>query len=302
MINKLKRHIFVYIQQFFDALEKRMLFHQRAETLQGYSLHSDAPGMVAEPVIDGRQLIVSLTTYDKRLYDVYLTIESIMQQTVKPNKIILWLADDMKEVAMPITLQRQKQRGLEIRYTKDIRSYKKLIPTLKEYPDDVIITVDDDVLYNHDFVENLVNAYIKDPQCIHCGWAKHLSLDDNGKLMHWKACPKRPDEEVKASFLNLPIGCAGILYPPHSLDREVFNEDVFLDICKYADDIWFKAMTLKAGYPCKALRKDIHNYMYIDNPICQHQGLTLVNISKDMNNVQLQSVFDKYDLHKLLKK
>ena len=291
----------MYIQQFFDALEKRMLFHQRAETLQGYSLHSDTPDTATEPVIDGRLLIVSLTTYDKRLYDVYLTIESIMQQTVKPNKIILWLAEDMKNVEIPITLQRQQLRGLEIRYTKDIRSYKKLIPTLKEYPNDFIITIDDDVLYNHDMIELFLSEYRKEPHCIHCGWAKHLAVGKDGKLMRWKACPKRPEEEVKASFLNLPIGCAGILYPPHSLDNEVFNEDVFLDFCKYADDIWFKAMTLKAGYPCKALRKDIHNYLYIDNPICQHQGLTLVNISKDMNNVQLQSVFDKYDLHKLLK-
>lgn len=297
MIRKLKNHIFVYIQQFFDELEKKMLFHIRAESLQKLTLNSVEQGVCYDPVIEGKQVIVSLTTYEKRFYDVYLTIESILQQTMKPNRIILWLGEEMKDFQIPLTLHKQQERGLEIRYTKDIRSYKKLIPTLKEFPDDVIITVDDDVLYNHDFIENLVNAYLKEPHCVHCGWAKHLALGDNGKLMPWRDCPKRPEEEIKTSLFNLPVGCAGILYPPNSLDKEVFNEEVFMDICKYADDIWFKAMSLKASYPCKAICKNLHNYMYVDNPSCKHQGLTLINISKDMNNKQIQAVFDKYNLH-----
>lgn len=300
MIRKLKQHIFVYFQQFFDALEKKTLFHVKAETLLNHVLNSETQGVSSASSLEGKKVVVSLTTYEKRFYDVYLTIESIMQQTMKPNKIVLWLGDEMKNLQIPLTLQKQQKRGLEIRYTKDIRSYKKLIPSLKEFPEDIIITVDDDVLYNHDFVENLVNAYIKEPHCIHCGWAKHLAIGDDGKLMPWKDCPKRPEEEVKASLFNLPIGCAGVLYPPHSLDMEIFNEEIFMDICKYADDIWFKAMTLKAGFPCKAIRNDIHNYMYIDNPSCKHQGLTTINISKDMNNKQIQAVFDKYNLHSKL--
>lgn len=286
----------MYIQQFFDALEKRMLFHQRAETLQGYSLHSDTPGTATEPVIDGRLLIVSLTTYDKRLYDVYLTIESIMQQTVKPNKIILWLAENMKDVEIPITLQRQQQRGLEIRYTKDIRSYKKLIPTLKEFPNDFIITIDDDVLYNHDMIELFLSEYRKEPHCIHCGWASQLALDANGQLdRKWE---KDPIKEVEISMRNLPVGCAGVLYPPHCFAKEVMAEEVFMSICKYADDVWFKSMTLKNGYPCKAVRSDIHNYRFIDNPGCVHKGLTLIN--GEQNSVQIKAVFDKYELNTLI--
>lgn len=32
-------------------------------------------------------------------------------------------------------------------------------------------------------------------------------------------------------------GVGGILYLPHSLDKEVFNDDVFMDICLNADDV-----------------------------------------------------------------
>ena len=37
------------------------------------------------------KIIVSLTTYNKRINTVFLTIESIFEQTVKPDKIVLWL-------------------------------------------------------------------------------------------------------------------------------------------------------------------------------------------------------------------
>ena len=47
--------------------------------------------------------IVSLTTYEPRLYETYLAIESIMQQTVKANRIILWLPDSLKTTTLPNT-------------------------------------------------------------------------------------------------------------------------------------------------------------------------------------------------------
>lgn len=42
-------------------------------------------------------IIVSLTTYGKRIWDVYLAIESIMQQTFKPNRIVLNLDNSFRD-------------------------------------------------------------------------------------------------------------------------------------------------------------------------------------------------------------
>ena len=50
-------------------------------------------------------MIVTLTTFGQRLNDVYLAIESIMQGSLLPNRIILWLADDMRGKVLPVTLQ-----------------------------------------------------------------------------------------------------------------------------------------------------------------------------------------------------
>ncbi len=51
---------------------------------------------------------------------------------------------------------------VDIKYYKNIRSYKKLIPSLIYYPDDIIITCDDDIFYRSNMVSDLINAYNKD--------------------------------------------------------------------------------------------------------------------------------------------
>jgi hypothetical protein len=74
-----------------------------------------------------------------------------MGQTYKPDKIILWLAKSQfpnKENDLPIKVTELVNYGLSIMWVdKDIKSYKKLIPTLKLYPNDIIITADDDLYY-----------------------------------------------------------------------------------------------------------------------------------------------------------
>lgn len=40
------------------------------------------------------KLVVSLTTFGERIFTVHKTIESLMLQTLKPNHIVLWLAED----------------------------------------------------------------------------------------------------------------------------------------------------------------------------------------------------------------
>ena len=48
----------------------------------------------------------------------------------------------------------------------DIKSYRKLIPTLKKYPNNMIVTADDDLIYNKDWLEKLYKAHLKYPKDI----------------------------------------------------------------------------------------------------------------------------------------
>ena len=245
------------------------------------------------------EVVVSLTTHGKRLYDVALTIESIMQGTIKPNRIILWLSDGAPINSM---LLRQKERGLEVCTCEDMRSFTKLVPALKMFPGANIITIDDDALYNYDLVENLIIMHKQYPQHIIANRIHRIKLNkDNRPLsyLEWQ-WNNAPEDD---SPLNFFTGVGGVLYPPYALDSEVMNKSVFLDICKYADDIWFNAMALKAGTRVrKGFTHSIRGEDYLSNEDIQDSGLYRININtrkntkSTANDIQLEAVFNKYDL------
>lgn len=245
-------------------------------------------------------IIVSLTTYGKRLYDVHLAIESIMEQTMKANRIILWLENDLKDFPLPKTLLLQQERGLEIRFCEDIRSYKKLIPTLELYPDDAIITIDDDLIYEFDLLENLIKPYLIDPQYIYCHRFHRMKFDDKNNLLPYKQWEWRCND-TQALISNFPTTGGGTLFPPNSLDKEVLNKKVFMDICKYADDIWFKAMSLKKGtLSKKVFSHNKYGDEFIVIPNNQDMGLYNINVNgESLNDKQLNDVFNKYKLFDL---
>jgi len=270
------------------------------ENLLNYSvLNSKELGITSEKYCK-EKIIVSLTTYGKRLHQVYLTIESLLQQSLKPNKIILWLDDSYQKKQLPQLIKRQIDRGLEIEYCKDIRSYKKLIPALQKYPDDIIITADDDLYYNINMIENLVSAYLQEPGYIYFNRGHKMILSSDNTLnnyLQWEIEMTSTD----VSPLNFPTGGAGVLYFPHCFNNEIFNETVFLDICPYADDVWFKAMSLYNGVQCKrAETLSVNGVEYFENPSVQDNGLWVINNFRKQNDVQIRAVFEKYDLYKLL--
>ncbi len=283
-----------------NLLIHQIRFNQKKYLLEQNILHSQESGVTDEKYCD-YDIIVSLTTYGKRIYDVHLTIESIMEQTMKANRIILWLDYSFENQSLPKALQPLQKRGLEIEYCKDIRSYKKLVPALKKYPNDVIITIDDDVVYEFDLLEKLIMAYQQDPSYIYCNRHHLMQKNAEGKLfpyMQWIW----NYTGMEANIMNFPTGVGGILYPPHSLDEEVLNESVFLDICKYADDVWFKSMAMKKG----TLSKKVYTHNprgieYIENESVQDIGLKNINTQGNcLNDQQIDAVFGKYNLYRLL--
>ena len=270
-------------------------FHQKYEELSAIALSESRPG-VSNERIGSSEIIVSLTTHGKRLYDVHATIESIMRGSVKPNRIVLWVSEDYRNIVLPLTLQKQTERGLEIRYCKDIRSYTKLVPALKDYPEASIITIDDDIIYPYDLLECLINAHEEYPDCICANWIREIPLNLDKKyisMMKWPQLFEANDVSKRFFF----EGFAGVLYPPHSLDPEVLNEAVFLDICKYADDVWFNAMALKAGTKVKYAWNHYTVSSFINNEDAQCVALQHINSEGEvLNDVQIKSVYGKYGL------
>lgn len=245
------------------------------------------------------EIIVSLTTYGTRINYVGLTIESIMQQTMKANRIILWLYTDDYNNDLPEVLKRQQNRGLEIReYKKDIRSYKKLIPTLKHFPEAAVITLDDDLLYDYDILERLIKSYQRNPKYISACRTHLITLTEEGSIMPYCKWIHYSHETSNNDLLFATTG-GGVLFPPHSLCDEAINEDVFTTICPTADDIWVKAMILLSNSKIiKVPTKSKKGNEFIGIPEVQDNALYKTNTGAlQMNDKQLQAVMKKYNLN-----
>lgn len=264
------------------------------------AMQSTEMGISNEEYIPGRQLVVSLTSHGLRTLDSYLAIESIMQGTVKPNRIILWLSEEDKIDCR--FLQNQMKRGLEIEYVKDLGPHTKLVPALRRFPEDVIITIDDDMFYQPDMVEGLLRAYNADPTSIHANRVA-IMTKENGELASYLKWQQYTHPE-KTTPRNVILGVEGCLYPPYAFSDEVFNEAVFRKLCPMADDIWFTAMALLNHTPIHHVKTQYDNACAGGVMNLRLQSSGLVNMNENpgecRNDIQIKAVFDHYNLYPLI--
>lgn len=209
-------------------------------------------------------IIVSLTSYPPRIKSVYKTIETLINQSLKADKIILWLAEEEfpnKENELPDELLEQKNRGLEIGWYQNIRSYKKLIPAIKEYPEAIIVTADDDIYYQRDWLTTLYHSYLNNPYCIHAHCITKFFLNEKNEFAtiaggreYWPF----------PTYLNKLVGVGGVLYPPHCLHSDVLDEAKFMALAPTSDDIWFWLMGALAGYRVNVVPNNITKLDYVE--------------------------------------
>lgn len=230
-----------------------------------------------------KKIIASLTTFPERINTVKATIQTLLNQTVKPDEIVLYLAYEQfegGEKTLPCELLELKKYGLQIKWCNDTRSYKKLIPALKEYKDEIIITFDDDIYYEKDTIEVLYNSYLKHPDEIQANRTWRIKLNKNNEIetlnspyLYWNWKNYR-----QASFFNTIIGCGGVLYPPNSLYKDVLDEKKFKEIVPTQDDIWFWAMAVLNGTKIRLNKGYSYNHLTVEDT--QQYGLCKINNKK----------------------
>lgn len=248
-------------------------------------------------------IVVSLTTYGERIYTVYKTIESIMEQSVKADRIILWLsADEFSLNLLPEILKKMMVRGLEIKFCKDLRSYKKLIPTIKLCPDNLIITVDDDMIYPKDMIEGMYKTHLKYPDCIVFNYGCEITLDKDKNVLPYDLW-KDYGDFTKPSLMYMGIGVGGIMYSENLLHGDVVNEKDFKMLAPFADDLWFKIMAYRKNvkyvqnnFAQKILRTTDFLNRFITVEDEQREKLGNKNVADKKNDIQLSALIKKYDI------
>ncbi len=243
-----------------------------------------------------KKVIVSLTTFPARIENLWIVIESLLRQNQKPDKIILWLADSQfkSQDSLPKKILKLKERGVEIRFCADLKSHKKYYYSMLEYPDDIIITVDDDLFYPENMIEQLMNKHAMYPKDIVCYRAHEITFNNSvvEEYSKWNLSSRNISGP---SFLLMATNGAGALYPPNCLDPEVFNIEVMQKICLNADDIWLKCMgILKSTYTVKVYK---NHSEFFSTRGSSETGLARENVTQGLNDIQLNLVMKKYRIN-----
>lgn len=247
------------------------------------------------------RIIVSLTSFPERMYDIHYCLYSLLTQDCKPDEIILWLGENEfpeRDFDIPNEVLKLKQYGLTIKFTKDIKSYTKIIPALKEYPTDIIVTADDDIYYPKNWLKLLYEDYLQNPEYIICHRCRRMVYENKefAEYEKWKLINENSND---ISYLNFFTGVGGVLYPPNSLHKNVLKEEIFLDLCEFGDDIWLWSMAVLNHTKIKVANNHNSTELTYINParernLINEKTLWSTNITENHNNKQLDKIINKY--------
>ncbi len=245
--------------------------------------------------------IVSLASYSKRIDTLHICLESIFSQTLMPKKIILYFDNTVSPSDVPEKVLSYVKKGLEIKFvSNDIASHNKYFYTFQEYPNDIVITVDDDIIYDENTFLNLMQTHMKYPKCVCSSRVTYIKFDESNNVTSYNDWISKYDKIIYPSKQLIAIGVGGILYPPHIFTKEVFNKEAIVKLALTADDIWLKIMQLindiyvvwtgQSPYP-----HQIPNTM--ENSLWR-------NINKYKNDDYIKKLINYYnlDLYKLIEK
>lgn len=200
-----------------------------------------------------QQVIVSLTSFPAAIPYAIQAIQSVLNGSVLPDKVILYLTfAQFGHNGIPQDLQRLSERCpiFEIRnYDQDIRSYRKLVPALQDFPEAVIVTIDDDVAYHRHMLRDLLRLHEQYPHAVLAHRAKRVKpgrpYREWSKYRWYSFLLKR----IHSGYRNMPTGVGGVLYPPGALKADMIRPELFTRIAPTTDDIWFWAAAVANGTP-----------------------------------------------------
>lgn len=245
------------------------------------------------------KVVVSLTSYGKRVTRTLpYTIISLLKQSYKPDVVVLWLdRDEWNECSIPNVLKQLRGKGLTIRFCENLYSFKKHIPTLEAYPDDIIITVDDDFYYPSNFIKKLMIEYERNPGRIYTHLAHRPTFSDNGDLMPYSSWDKLVSDSCESPLFATTGG--GCLYKKSFLYKDVCNRNLFQILCPKADDVWMYFMGVLNGTPTMVLKNNHFSMIPLDvfyQLTHKDSNLSAVNVKKSYNDVQIEQVMEYYHL------
>jgi len=210
-----------------------------------------------------RKVIATLTTIPSRMVNVHMTIESIMNQTVKPDEIVLSIPShsvrEEKDYELSDQVKEMSDKGeiTLLHCEEDYGPATKILGVLKreldiDYSEDrepIIISFDDDKRYHANAIENLLSTDLIECGVVVCRKGSRIYKVDDDHPFHTplnngilERVYNGADENA-VRRVDVLFGTGGVAYRSSYFDHDVFdykesNEDFPEVEAFFVDDIF----------------------------------------------------------------
>ena len=186
------------------------------------------------------RVILSMTTYPKRMKFAYKALKSVILQNKACLEIFVFVfEDEYPEVTRH--LSKLSKHGVQVvPFPQNLKQYLKILPALHRFKDCAIITFDDDIIYPKGWLDGLLSAYATNPD-YQSGYRgqkvprrdglnpeNYFTLDLFTSLVERELAP----EEI------LFTGVSGVIYPPNLFCPLVLNVEAAMKLSPNNDDLW----------------------------------------------------------------
>jgi len=242
-------------------------------------------------------IVVSLTSFPARFITLHYAIKSLLNQSLKPDIVFLCLSkDEVKDESfLPSSVLELKKYGLEIFFADtNLKPHNKYFYAMARFSDSLVITVDDDNMYDKDLISDLYASYLKHPSAVHARRVHKIVKRNDENALPYNDWRYEYKKETYPSLELLATGVGGVLYPPHLLPPDTFDADKIKKLCLNADDIWLKFMELKNNIPVVWVKgRRIHPLN-----IKSSQRITLQknNYHKNQNDIYISNLESYYNI------
>lgn len=234
------------------------------------------------------ELIISLTAMRDTFEILPIVLYSLFNQELKADRIILWLDKKNENYAdLPYEISQYVKNGLDIRFIENIYPYNKTVYSMKEFNKSIIVTVNENIYYPSNWLKLLYLSYIANPKDIHINRACRINLDENKRILPYKAWDKHLNNINTSDFNNLPDGIGGILYPPNCFTNEFFRQDIFLKNAPNLDEIWIWTMALLHNKKFRVIKNSIKYFAHVDYLNFIHK------VIKKILSTEIKNEYDK---------
>lgn len=205
------------------------------------------------------KIIVSMTTWPPRFAVAQQAMSAIVEQVKADNlqdrvHLVMVLSEEeacdtkTRRTACHLMCQ-MYEMGVEVIIDRgNIRSHKKLIPTLEKYPNNHILVVDDDNAQCKGWLKTFVDDHNKHPDDIIYGQSLSRVELQGDRIVETRE-PYAYEQTGNVTVNMKPAsGSAGTLYPAHTFtDPRFFDRELFMRLSQTSDETWQWAFAKIAG-------------------------------------------------------